>query len=331
MAAPSPAKSLPGWARDYFDRNKEHFDYYTEKLPHRREAFYRLFCTENDGMRGMWRRADQIVIIDPTAKPIPDDGSDFLSFLIYGMDIAFEDEPVRVYPAVARPESAGRLRPDQSAARKVAHLLRLLFHVTPPDCYARNRRWFGPDIEWLVIRYGIQIGSADFNAMNRVYKLSYTTDSKRGWVQHRRAHDQIRRKAIEAIHRLVKLSADPAHELTQRMSEIADELASWPDTDKEHGHQIDRLSNKAGWPDWLRYAHDRILSEIVLGELRGRLRNRDWAALVMTLFDIPVGEDQIAQVVRETEESYERRHRIRRERLLARDARIRAMIERDTP
>ncbi len=340
-----PYTDLPDWARAYFDRCRARFDD-PGKLPHRRDAFYRLFCTKNGDMRRMWERADRIVVIDQQARPIPQDGRGFLSSLIYGTDDAVENEQVPKYPRPASTQPARRLRPEQTAARKVAHLLQLLFHVTPRDCYARHHgSHFGTDVEWLVVHFGFILGPFDYSAMHRVYKITYTCTSQRGWVQHRRAHDLIRRQLIDAIRMLEQRTADPTHALIVRMREIAEDLATWPDMDDEHGHQIERLSNKSGWQGWLRYAYDQMLGDIESGDLRDNLRHCDWAALAAALYCIAdndrnpapggtrlvtwsqgdITEARISEIVREVERTRNERLQVEAERYLARrDAIIQA-------
>jgi hypothetical protein len=353
---PRPSDSLPAWARAYFDRWRAHFDE-MEMVPtapdgtklwlayhfpgdlepgetltptHRHDAFYRLFCADNDGLRRMWRRADKVIVIDMAARPLPEDGRWFLGgALIYGTDTVIPDEKPLRRPSVPK-SSPQRLNPEQRAARKAAHLLQCLFHVTPPDCYAGSKnRWFGATVEWLVIRYGFELGPFDYNRLDRVYDLTYTTDSKRGWKQHRRAHDRIRHQVIAAIHRLLKMTCDPGNPLIAECRQIADDLATWPDMETEHGHQIELRSQKAGWADWFRYAYDRWLDALEWGEARGHLRECDWATLAATLFPEhfdagPPDERLIRAVISEIETSRPERKRAYREKVLAEEATLQA-------
>lgn len=328
-----PSKFLPAWAKQYFLRNKQRFDD-PEKLLHRRNAFYRLFCTNSGGMMHVWQYADKIIVIDMEAKPLPENGGWFLHALIYGTDNTIEDEPVRLYPKVLECKEQRRLSPEQSAARKVAKLLQLLFHVTPRrDCSASANCWFGTAVEWLVIEFQINLGPFDYNAMHRVYNLEYTTDSKRGWLQHRRAHDAIRLKTIDAIHKLARLSSDPSHSLIVTLQGIADELGTWPDMEDEHRHQIDLISNKAGWHEWLRYVYNEMLYAIEWGDARKNLKSSHWATLAETLFPDElkesISEERIGQIVREVEKTTPERRQIEREILLAEYAKLKATREKN--
>jgi len=350
----SPSKFLPAWAKLYFSRNKQRFDD-PIKLPHRRDAFYRLFCTNNDGMRRIWEYADKIIVIDRLrfikkeppkawggltryrhnrkAKLLREDGRWFLSDLIYGTDNAIKDEPIHQYPKVLEYTERCRLSPEQSAAKKVAKLLQSLSHVTPRDCFASANCWFGAEVEWLVVRFNIKLGPFDYNAMHRIYNLGYTTSSKRGWQQHRRAHDAIRLKTIDAIRKLAQLSSDPSHSLIVTLQGVADELGNWPDMEDEHGHQIDLVSNKAGWHDWLRYVYEQMLYAIEWGDARKNLLNSHWATLAETLFPDElkesISERRIGQIVREVEKTFPERRQKHREILLAEDAKLKAAREKN--
>lgn len=329
-----PSEFLPAWAKLYFSRNKQRFDD-PEKLPHRRNAFYLLFCANNDGMRRVWEYADKIIVIDMEAKPLPEDGRWFLADLIYGTDNAIEDEPkpTYLYPKALECTEQRRLSPEQSAARKVAKLLQSLFHVTPRDCSASTKCWFGTTVEWLVIKFQIELGPFDYNAMHRVYNLEYTTDSKRGWLQHRRAHDAIRLKTIDAIRKLARLSSDPSHSLIVTLQGIADELGTWSDMEDEHSHQIDLVSNKAGWHDWLRYVYNEMLYAIEWGDARKNLMSSHWATLAETLFPDElkesISEERIGQIVREVEKTFPERRQRQREILLAKEAMLKAAREKN--
>lgn len=327
-----PSKFLPAWAKQYFLRNKQRFDD-PEKLLHRRNAFYRLFCTNSGGMMRVWQYADKIIVIDMEAKPLPENGGWFLHDLIYGSDNAIEDEPVRLYPNVLECKEQRRLSPEQSAARKVAKLLQLLFHVTPEDCFASTNCWFGTEVEWLVIQFQIKIGPFDYNALHRVYNLEYTSDSKRGWLQHRRAHDAIRLKTIDAIRKLARLSSDPSHSLIVTLQCIADELGTWPDMEDEHGHQIDLVSNKAGWHDWLRYVYNEMLYAIEWGDARKNLNSSHWATLAETLFPDElkesISEERIGQIVREVEKTTPERRQREREICLTKEAKRKTAREKN--
>jgi len=353
-ARPTPAKYLPIWARAYFDRWRDRFDN-DEMVPvapdgtklwwkchfpdvgldpgetlaptHRHDAFYRLLCTDNDdGMRRMWCRADKVIVIDMNKPPSSGEhGYWFMGSIIYGTDAVLPDEKPRYIPSPRRPPTQ-RLNPEQRAARKVAHLLQCLFHVTPRDCHARRHCYFGPTVEWLVVRYGFYLGPFDYNQLARVYELTCTSDSKRGWIQRRRAHDRIRHQTIAAIRRLLAMKYDPSHRLAAELRQIADDLVTWPDIEAEHGHQTDLLSNKSGWADWLRHVYDEWLSALDQGEARGHLRQCDWAALAAVLFPEHFGaagapdERLIREVIAQVEATRTRRQQVERERVRAEEA-----------
>ncbi len=131
---PKPAEYLPTWARAYFDRWRDDFNkndmvpvapdgtklWWKRHFPdaglgpgetlaptYRHDAFYRLFCTDNNGMRGMWQRADEVIVIDLKARPDPDDGRWFLGDAILGTDATFPDQTLTTHPRLPRSRCGG--------------------------------------------------------------------------------------------------------------------------------------------------------------------------------------------------------------------------------
>ena len=354
-----PSECLPVWARAYFDRARSHFDE-MEMVPtasdgtelhwkcscdlepgetltptHRHKAFTRLFCTDTEDMRRMWKRADEVVVIDLTARPVPEDGRWFLGgALIYGTDAAIQDQKLRTpLPLTKLPPQ--RLSPEQRAARKVARLLQCLLRATLRDCFAASRNsQFDGMVRELENRYDLELGPFDYSRFYRVYDLAYTRDSKRGWIQRRRAHDRIRHEVIAAMRRLVETTRTPGAPLIEELSQIANDLATWPDMKTEHGHQLEMLSQKGTWADWLRYAYDQWRDALEWGGARGHLRQSDWATLAATLspeyFDDGDQPDEslVRTIIAEVETTRPERERITREKVLAEDAAFRVALAR---
>ena len=303
-----PSPYLPEWALRYFERHRARFDD-PEEMPHRRDAFYRLLCADvrDPGMRRMWERVEHY-IPDPTVChfiPGPDACSDhvtdtdmeaesFICGLIFATDETIQDTAAK--PTRQLPPEPPRLRdPVRVLARKLARLLREWQLVTPPRCVAKDSpamRSIGGTIERLVNAYDLDLPPADLSEIYRRNGIEYTADSKRGWVQRRRASDAVRSKAITAALDLVKTGR--SHD-AGGLALLAYDLRLLPDLKAEHADQPELLSQKTGWPDWLRVAHFNLHGT---GDNDGILRHRDWAALVLVLFDIVVSEERIGQVLR---------------------------------
>lgn len=287
-----PSPDLPDWARCYFERNRDRFDD-PEEMPHRRAAFYRLLCSNDRGMRRMWEHVNGHVAEDW------DDAASFLTTLIYSMDDALEDERRPLYSSLpAIPEK--RLRdPAQRQAKKLARLVRELRIVTPPRCEACAAdalKYSGSTVERLVIFYHFELAPADVNEIYRRHGIEYTSDSKRGWLQRRRASDAVRSRVIEAACKLAEIGRPrDAGWLWQ----IAEDLQRLPDFKTEHAGQPELRSQKCGWHDWLRVAH-RDLQGGFGSWAAESLRVVDWTALVRTLFDdVDVSEVRVGQVLNE--------------------------------
>jgi hypothetical protein len=288
---PTPSPYLPSWALEWFNAQRPRFDD-PEEMPHRRAAFYRLLCAEknNRSMRKMWERVDHHVIGDW-------DRDSFLGVLIYSTDDALEDERRPLYsPPRTAPET--RLRnPAQRQARKLARLLRELFIVTPPRCLAYSTpelKFMGGTVERLVIAYGFDLALDDLNEIYRRHGIEYTGDSKRGWLQRRRASDAVRIRVIEAARKLAEIGRARDGGFLQ---DLADALQRLPDFKTEHTGQPELRSQKCGWADWIRVAH-HDLSGVASDNC---LRVVDWTALVRALFDdVDVSEVRVGQVLKES-------------------------------
>lgn len=284
-----PSPELPDWALAWFNEMRPGFDD-PEEMPHRRDAFYRLLCAEDRGMRRMWEHVDRHVLdyLDRDA---------LLGVLIYSMDDAFEDERRPLYSSPpALPEK--RLRdPAQRQANKLARLVRELRIVTPPRCEAYRAdvlKYGGSTVERLVIVYRFDLAPVDVNEIYRRHGIEYTSDSKRGWLQRRRASDAVRSRAIEAACKLAEIGR-PLD--AGWLGQLAEDLQRLPDFKTEHAGQPELRSQKCGWPDWLRVAHRGLRG---VGTTDECLRVVDWTALVRTLFDdVDVSEVRVGQVLKE--------------------------------
>lgn len=284
-----PSPDLPEWALAWFNEMRPRFDD-PEEMPRRRDAFYRLLCANDRGMRRMWEHVDRHVVDDL-------DRDAFLGVLIYSVDDAIEPERRPLYSSPpAMPEK--RLRdPAQRLARKLARLLRELFIVTPPRCEALTAeavKYTGGTVERLVIFYHFELEPDDVNEIYRRHGIEYTSDSKRGWLQRRRASDTVRSRVIEAARKLASIGRPRD---AGWLSEIADDLQRLPDFETEHAGQPELRSHKCGWPDWLRVAHQGLRYVSTTDEC---LRVVDWTALVRALFDdVDVSEVRVGQVLNE--------------------------------
>jgi hypothetical protein len=284
-----PSPDLPDWALAWFNEMRPRFDD-PDEMPHRRDAFYRLFCAEDRGMRRMWEHVDRHVLdyLDRDA---------LLGVLIYSVDSANDDERRPAYTRTpAKPEP--RLRdPAQRLARKLARLLRELFIVTPPRCVAKAAyvvQHTGGTVDRLVIAYDFGLALDDVGEIYRRHGIEYTSDSKRGWLQRRRASDAVRSRVIKAAHKLAKIGRAQD---TDWLGQIVEELQRLPDYKTEHAGQPELRSQKCGWPDWLRVAHRGLRG---VGTDDECLRVVDWTALVRALFDdVDVSEVRIGQVLKE--------------------------------
>lgn len=284
-----PSPELPDWALAWFNEMRPRFDD-PEEMPHRRDAFYRLLCVEDRGMRRMWEHVDRhdLDYLDRDA---------LLGVLIYSMDDALEDERRPLYSSPpAMPEK--RLRdPAQRQANKLARLVCELRIVTPPRCEAYRAdvlQYGGSTVERLVIFYRFNLAPADVNEIYRRHGIDYTSDSKRGWLQRRRASDAVRSRVIEAACKLAEIGR-PLD--AGWLGQLAENLQRLPDFKTEHAGQPELRSQKCGWADWLRVAHRGLRG---VGTSDECLRVVDWTALVRALFDdVDVSEVRVGQVLKE--------------------------------
>ena len=290
-----PPPWIPGWARAYFERHTTPSDRNVcllsdpDELPHRREAFYRLLCTNNPDMRAMWKRADKVIHEDRHQG--------FIGSLILSTDGAIgaitgdERIPPRSGPTPAKPE---RMRdPAKTLARKLARDLGMLSIVTPARCLAfKAVQRVGVDVERLIIYYRFQQAQVRISTECAKLGIEYTPTSKRGWVQCRRASDTMRAKVVKAARKLARIG----HQKNALwLTEIADTFAQLPSIDDEHGDDVELRSQKSGWGDWLRIANEDMQDGVYRGKHFLTLAN--WAALVQALFHVAVSKEQIAQAL----------------------------------
>lgn len=282
-----PASCLPNWALEYFGEARDQFDD-DKEMPHRREAFYRLLCTDDHDMRQMWERAD-------ASCHNEFDRRTFIGTLIYSTDDTTPDEKRPCYTSPSKVKEQRLRSPTQTLARKLARQLRDLQNVTPQRCAANKSRAkrLGSDIELLVIRYHFDLEPLDLNLTLRKVGIEYTETSKRGWIQYRRASDRIRAQAIDSARKLAQISDE---KYSAWLVELADELDQLPSIKDEHGHQPEMRSNKISWGDWLRVAHAGLWG---VGDSEDFLRHSDWAAIVHAIFDVIVTEERIGQAFRQ--------------------------------
>ena len=308
-----PAPFLPDWARVFFDGrrttdpNRPQHVLIDDEMPHRREAFYRLFCTADAGMRDFWvyaanrlQEACQEKRLDVNKEQFV-----FLERLILATDNAIEPERYWFDPMPPR-EQQQRLRdPLQSLARKVACQVRELSTIQP------HRRisgatlmnpWSGPLIEALVIYYDFGMPGADYYGRRGIFRkndIEYTSSSKRGWIQHAQAADRLRPKVIANLRRLAEESSRaapvrPRQEFLDSLRDCADRLAALPNLADLAVGEPELESQKSSWADWLRSI---IAWYSEAGEVGNFLRHRDWATLTYVLFDVQVTEDRIGDVI----------------------------------
>ena len=284
--APTPAKFLPKWAREYFDSNRAKFADLAE-MPHRRAAFDRLFCADFTGMQRMWAWVDRSI---PAG-----DRKAFLSTLIHATDSVldlFEDDPAASKrPSYPKPKQSPVQRlcePHRAAACKLARQLRRLRLVTPLRCAAFHADVIrtGVHIERLAIAFDLDLPALDLNAEYRKAGIEWAAETKRGWTQRRRASDTLRIQAMETLRRLVQLA--PEHQTW--LERIASELESLPDAGVEHAAEPEWQSQKTGWLDWVRVVDSDLYGTDAcrLYNLEpDYLRHVDWATLAEALLRVP--------------------------------------------
>lgn len=298
LTAPKPATCLPPWARDVLDQWRDGRDFFStpidEEMAHRREAFYRLYTADDPAICEVWRYVDTSIARDERGA--------FLGDLILATDWICPDEPLPVYGAPIPffdPPSRLRTR-EQRKARKLAELLQLLRIVTPPDCAARTSSAIntGTHVESLIIYFNIGQVPAYYDQRWQLTELrvEYTYDSKRGWMQHRRASDRVRHKAIKSARKLAELPGAAKH--APWLCGLADALEALPTMEVEHSSDFWLLSQKASYLDWVRRVL-RGLNDIAAHPHTPALRHSDLATLanVLTSPERELTEDDIAHAV----------------------------------
>lgn len=280
-----PARCLPKWASAYFH---EFADRYDREMLHRKDAFYRLLCTDDAGMQSLWKRVDLAGFWQP---------EEIIGDLIYSTDAAIEnEEPQRSLRP--KPVKEPRLSPQQTKARKLMLLLRELILATPPMCEAEKRKArLYLDIESLCIAFDVTTPPVDVEATRRRLGIEFTAGSKRGIIQHRKASDTIREKALKAARALLATSCQKF--VLERLRTLITDLESWRSFQEEHGDDPEYISQKSGWADWLRVAHKRLQWYDDADSPAAVLTLRDWASLAATLWDVDVTEERIRQILRD--------------------------------
>lgn len=296
---PMPAKIMPAWALEILERwrkPRRPWVSIDDDLEHRKAAFYRLYETGDADAKAMWRELD--------ARLQPDERSGFIHAAILGTDEICQDEPLPGY--VVTQHEPPRLRTKtQRRARKLAELIQLWRACTPPRCAAYETKAsgkLGSIIELLVVAFHIGPVPLDYNLRWKTVRLGieYTTDSKRGWMQHRRASDTVRAKLIETGRQLLALLADeqPGHWLSQNLDELLQQLGNLPSMAEEHSDSVMLLSQKSSYLDWFRYVcvetrHAAIASETSPLSIEG------WATLARIVTgDQDIDRGDIAHAVR---------------------------------
>ena len=274
-----PARCLPDWARVFMDEwrtgSRRVPIGIDDNLPHRRDAFYRLYFADDRDVRALWRNLSRQV-----ENGMP---RGFIMDLILATDAIVTDEPLPVYARPALEPLTLRTR-AQRHARKLAELLQLLAAVTPPRCRAARSRIMlaGSDIEYLVIYFNIGAVPRDYDLrwQRQELGISYTSDSERGWRQHRRASDKVRRRTIRTARILADILAETKHH--GWLLQLATDLDQLPDMHDEHAGWLTLMSQKHGWWNWLAAAY-ALTHAHVADEGWEALGPSDWATLARVI------------------------------------------------
>lgn len=282
------ASCLPAWARGYFTEARDRYE--EVEMSHRREAFFRLLCTDDEGMRQVWTHLDDAGF----------QYQEVLETLIYASDDVIEDTPVESVPMIPGTidNRARRLSQVQNKARKLAIKLRELHNFMPWRLKKRTGHTLLCDIEMLCIYFDITLEPFDIDASRKKHNIDYTSSSKRGYIRHRRAADKVKAEAIKVARALVdsEIPSRPAAEI----SGLIADLEKWENFDMERGTSSLLRSQKAGWADWLRVAHEGLQWYDGDNSPANALTLSDWASLAQTLFGVEVSEERIRQIIRES-------------------------------
>lgn len=297
------SSNLPGWAQSIMDgwRNPPSpWVSIDDDLDHRREAFYRLYLADDLNVRSMWVELDERLASDERGA--------FIHTIILATDENIKNEPLPVYSLPSPPAPRLRTRVKR-LARKFAEQLQLLRVCTPPRCAAKEivNRQSSSIVEALVIYFDIGEVYQDYDQRWRLTSLGieYTTSSKRGWVQHRRASDTIRRKVIEVGHLLIneiKVTGQCFH-FADELSWFVSRMEQLPDLRSEHGDELILASQKSGYLDWFRYTYREALSASNVQGI-SPLSHAGWATLAGIITGDPdINPDDIAHAVRAWQKS----------------------------
>lgn len=285
----SPAQGLPDWVVSIFEARQATYQEYLNpqisRLSHRGSAFFKLFSSASPDMLDIWERVPSY---EPLVNPKP---VFFVDCLSLATDAILPDQIIEA--DLSDPQKpARRLRSkDERLARKLAVLLRDLQELTP--CHGIDgiptihSAWFGAEIEALIIEFRIELPAKDLVSLHKRHKITFTPDSKRGYVQHRRASDVLRKEVLNVSRELLAIKPEAW------LQTLITELEAWPDFEAEQALQPLLISQKAGWADWLTQAA-LMLNE---GYTTPFLRHKDWQVLIGLLFDTWPDIQKISEVL----------------------------------
>lgn len=288
---------LPDWAlsrMDWWRNPPAPWVSIDEDLDHRREAFYRLYRADDFDAGAMWSELDEKLACDERAA--------FIHTVILATDEIVKNEPLKVYSIPNLPVRRLRTR-VQRLARKFAEQVQLLAVCTPPRCAAHPviSRNSGVMVEALIIYFHIGQVCQDHDQRWRLTRLGveYTTNSKRGWVQHRRASDVVRRKVIDVGRQLItEIESSGEHlRFAGELSRFVSSMDQLPDIKAEHDERLMLASQKSGYLDWFRHSYRATLSARKVSD-QSPLSYRGWATLATIVTgECDISPDDIAHAV----------------------------------
>jgi hypothetical protein len=312
---PSLASQIPEWARDFFndwitpDPARPAKILIDDELPHRREAFYRLFCTQSADMQSMWTQADRRIREECELRGWQLD-PEYRYFLWRIILLTDATVPPEKYPFDRRAQKGDptRLRdPAQNLARKLACQMRELWHIAPTRTISGVplvKHWPGPIIDALAAGFCFRMPVVDYHSAYGVFQrnnIEFTQTSKRGWVEHARAAERLRIKISTNANSLVdKYGLRIPASIRLELNEYVRALDNAPLLEDIAAVEVELASQKASWADWLRTIHARYAED---GELGNILRYCDWAAIATALFPDTFGhkrpctDDDIRKIV----------------------------------